>query len=84
MKTIACGARLHGRQPVERPAQVGVVVDDAVVEAAASDEVRVAEVGDDVPRGGVLAELHHGEQPRTRTGVPGVPQYVSARAGSDR
>jgi hypothetical protein len=27
--------------------------------------VRVAEVGDDVPRGGVLAELLHGEQPRT-------------------
>ncbi|GIM64781.1 hypothetical protein Pve01_84210 [Planomonospora venezuelensis] len=35
------------------------------METAAADQVRVAEVGDDVPRGGVLAELLHGEQPRT-------------------
>ncbi|GAA5134787.1 polyprenol phosphomannose-dependent alpha 1,6 mannosyltransferase MptB [Alloalcanivorax gelatiniphagus] len=31
------------------------------MQAAAGDEVRVAQVRDDVPRGGVLTELHHGD-----------------------
>jgi hypothetical protein len=55
----------YGCQPVEGATQVVDVVDDAVVQAPATDQVRVAEVRDDVPRGGVLTELFHDEQPRT-------------------
>ena len=54
-------SRAHLGEAGEGGAQVGDVVDHAVVQPAAADQVRVGEVGDGVPRGGVLAELFHAD-----------------------
>ena len=69
----------YGGQPVERPSEVGVVVDHAVVQAAATDQVRVGQVRDDVPGGGVLAELLHG--PSLGPGSKAVPGLAGRSTG---
>ena len=64
MNTSACGAGRTAVEAGDGGPQVRDVVDHAVVQPAAPDEVRVGQVRDDVPGSGVLAELLHGGQPR--------------------
>ena len=50
--------RVEPGEPGQRERQADLGVDDAVLLLAARQQVGVAEVGDHVPRRGVLAELH--------------------------
>ena len=73
--------RIDVRQAFERADDAGLGVDAAVLAAAVGEQVRVAQVGDDVTGSGVLAELHAGQAsgPRNRELAQFAPRNPASR-----
>ena len=65
------GRRVEPGQPLERQPEPVFGVDDAVLLLPVGEQVRVAEVRDDVPGRGVLTELDHDGQPRASAAMIG-------------